>query len=227
MKPYILNTGSGDSFDKVAQKGKSLAIVYGLVEFDFNEVKCLVNEKTNLEYLYRDYANSWTMEWKMVGPECAEKYSPKVQKELDKRNAAKEKKRAAEEKIYKAKEEKERFEFEEKVKGIHIELKDETGWNKSREANVDPYGKCCIDYAEAWAKLMQIEISKGKSVKDCAKQTSHQLGFFGITGFMYGAAVATLSHCWKYGEDLKKWHNKEYNHEGDGVVNPAILTISV
>lgn len=26
-------------------------------------------------------------------------------------------------------------------------------------------------------------------------------------------------------EELRKWHNKEYNYEGDGVVNPAILTI--
>jgi hypothetical protein len=25
---------------------------------------------------------------------------------------------------------------------------------------------------------------------------------------------------------LRKWHNKEYNYEGEGTVNPAILTIS-
>ncbi|WP_239255521.1 hypothetical protein [Listeria ilorinensis] len=42
---------------------------------------------------------------------------------------------------------------------------------------------------------------------------------------MYGAAVAALAHCWKYGEELKKWHNGQYGHEGDGVVNPAIITV--
>jgi len=47
----------------------------------------------------------------------------------------------------------------------------------------------------------------------------------GITGFMYGCAVNLLSQCWKHGEELRKWHNKEYGHEGDGVVNPAVFTI--
>ena len=42
---------------------------------------------------------------------------------------------------------------------------------------------------------------------------------------MYGCAVSILSQCWKYGEELRKWHNKEYNYDGDGVVNPAVLTI--
>lgn len=45
---------------------------------------------------------------------------------------------------------------------------------------------------------------------------------------MYGGAVAALSQFWKYGEELRRWHNKEWGHEDtDGVVNPAVLTISV
>ena len=106
-----------------------------------------------------------------------------------------------------------------------IELKDIEGWNKSREANTDPYGKAALDYAEGWAKLMQIEISKGNKLVSVAEKTSHELGFMGITGFMYGCAVNLLSQCWIHGEELRKWHNKEYGHEGDGVVNPAVLTI--
>lgn len=42
---------------------------------------------------------------------------------------------------------------------------------------------------------------------------------------MYGMAVSILSQCWKYGEFLRKWHNKEYGYEGDGVVNPAVMTV--
>ena len=72
---------------------------------------------------------------------------------------------------------------------------------------------------------MQVEIANGKKLIECAEPTSFQLGFLGITGFMYGAAVAILSKCWKHGEELRKWHNKEYNHEGDGVINPAILSV--
>ena len=58
-----------------------------------------------------------------------------------------------------------------------------------------------------------------------AEKCSHDADTDGITGFMYGAAVSILSNHWKYGELLRKWHNKEYGHEGDGVVNPAVLTI--
>ena len=59
-----------------------------------------------------------------------------------------------------------------------------------------------------------------------ADKLSHEADVEGITGFMYGCAVSILSQCWKYGEELRKWHNKEYNYEGDGVVNPAVFTIS-
>ena len=101
------------------------------------------------------------------------------------------------------------------------------GWEKSVEANQDPYGKGTMDYAEGWAKLMQIEIAKGKTVRECADETQKGLGFFGITGFMYGCAVSILSQTWKYGEELRKWHNKQYGVDENkkGVVNPAILTI--
>jgi len=45
---------------------------------------------------------------------------------------------------------------------------------------------------------------------------------------MYGCAVSMLSQCWKYGEELRRWHNKEWGHEDtDGIVNPAVLTINV
>ncbi len=60
---------------------------------------------------------------------------------------------------------------------------------------------------------------------DIAEKTSHAADNEGITGFMYGCAVSILAHCWKHGEELRKWHNGEYKYDGDGVVNPAILTI--
>ena len=96
--------------------------------------------------------------------------------------------------------------------------------------NLDPYGHASFTYAERWAEMMEniIESSTDEPMKvivDNADRLSHEADTEGITGFMYGCAVSILSHCWKYGEELRKWHNKEYNYEGDGIVNPAVLTI--
>jgi hypothetical protein len=91
--------------------------------------------------------------------------------------------------------------------------------------NSDPYGACTFRYAEKWADLMEKEIEKGANIKDVADSLSHKADTEGITGFMYGAAVSILSQCWEYGEELRKWHNKEYGYEGEGTVNPAMITI--
>lgn len=73
--------------------------------------------------------------------------------------------------------------------------------------------------------LWNPELLRGDKIVDIADSTSREADTEGITGFMYGCAVNVLSQLWEYGEELRKWHNKEYNYEGDGVVNPAILTI--
>ena len=97
--------------------------------------------------------------------------------------------------------------------------------------NLDPYGHRCFTYAEDWAEKLEKLIEEStddaqKVIIDNAKQTSHEADTDGITGFMYGVAVSILSKCWEYGEYLRKCHNKEYDYEGDGVVNPAVITIS-
>lgn len=73
--------------------------------------------------------------------------------------------------------------------------------------------------------LWNPELLRGDKIVDIADSTSREADTEGITGFMYGCAVNALSQLWEYGEELRKLHNKEYNYEGDGVVNPAILTI--
>lgn len=98
------------------------------------------------------------------------------------------------------------------------------------DKNTDPYGRTCFTYAERWAEMIEnlIESSTDEPMKvivNNADRLSHEADTEGITGFMYGCAVSILSQCWKYGEELRKWHNKEYNYEGDGVVNPAVLNI--
>ena len=97
------------------------------------------------------------------------------------------------------------------------------------DKNTDPYGRACFTYAERWAEMLEKKIDEvgdaEKAILENADQLSHEADVEGITGFMYGMAVSILSQCWEYGEELRKWHNKEYDYEGDGVLNPAILTI--
>lgn len=107
-----------------------------------------------------------------------------------------------------------------------MEEKYQKGYNK----NLDPYGHAVYTFAERWAELMEKDIEGCGGPTDAAianfEKCGREADTEGITGFMYGCAVSILSECWEYGEILWKWHNKEYGYEGDGVVNPAILTVS-
>lgn len=89
----------------------------------------------------------------------------------------------------------------------------------------DFYSRGIVHYAMRWAELMEKEIESGAKVADIADRTSTTADTEGITGYMYGCAISVLSNFWEYGEDLRKWHNHEYDYDGEGVVNPAILVI--
>lgn len=226
---YKLETYCGNSFDDITDKAKKIAKSKKVtVEFDFNGIKCLVDKDTNLNYLWRDYCNAHTMDWKVVGTVCYAEYEPEVVAELKRRRDIADEKMKEEDKIREANEKKEKHKFEKKIAGVIFDVVDAAAWKDWEEKNKDPYGAATFEYAKGWARLMQAEMSKGKALTECAEKTSHELGFMGITGFMYGCAVSILSKCWRHGEELRKWHNKEYGVSEDkkGVVNPAILTIS-
>lgn len=106
-----------------------------------------------------------------------------------------------------------------------MKIKDTKVYEDWKSNNNDTYGACVFRYAERWANLMEDEINNGKKIKAIAKKLSHDADTEGITGNMYGYAVDILSQCWEHGEELRIWHNSKYNHKGDGVVNPVILTI--
>lgn len=98
------------------------------------------------------------------------------------------------------------------------------------DKNSDSYSRACFTYAERWAELLETKIENSDKeisevFKEYAEEYSHKADTEGITGFMYGVAVQILSMEWEYGEYLRKWHNNEYDYDGKGVVNPAILTI--
>lgn len=116
---------------------------------------------------------------------------------------------------------------------LPFELTDRDGWQKCVANNNDGYGACCVRYAARWANLMEKEIKAGKKLERIAKRCSNEADLEGITGFMYGAAVSMLAHCWVHGEALRRWHNldSQIGNEGEkanesgGTLNPALLTI--
>jgi len=226
MSHFVLGSNFlGNHISRVIEEAKSYTDKHETVEFDFNGIKCIVNSSTVPEYLERDFLNAHIMGWSQVGPECVPWYDTDTEIELYSKKLEAAKRRKKEEDEYEKKRVLSRENFETKVAGVTLELKEEAGWSVGKNKNTDSYGACIYEYAEGWAKLMQIEITKGHQLFECAERTSFEMDFLGITGFMYGAAVNVLSHCWKYGEDLRKWHNKQYNHDGEGVVNLAVITI--
>lgn len=200
---------------------KQQAIIY----FDFNGIKVNVRPDTNADLLYRDYSNAHLMEWKEIGLNLLPEYPQSVQEELERRS--KERDARHEQWRIEAQQEAERKNnvIATKTAGVELEISDAQTWTKGRENNKDGYGNAIYDYAETWGKLMQAEIATGKTIAEVANQTSIEADIEGITGFMYGAAVSMLAHCWKHGEELRIWHNANYGHTGSGTINPAIITV--
>ena len=226
MKNIKLNTGAGDNFTNVAKEAKRLATSEKkLVEFDFNGILCVVSNETNLNYLYRDYCNAHIMSWNTIGHDCVNEYSEETEQELNRRRTAYEEAAELESKKYREEEAKKQLSFFEKIKNEEFSCSNPKLMKDYEDKNQDGYGGRCVSYAKEWARAMQAEMKQGKKLVHVAEYTSHEANYDGITGFMYGAAVSMLANCWEHGEQLRKWHNKEYNHEGDGVVNPAILKI--
>ena len=85
-------------------------------------------------------------------------------------------------------------------------IKDQSAWDKYQaNNNKDPMGRRIMEYAEEWANRMELEMKSGRKLEECAYGTSCEADYDGITGFMHGAAVQTLFHCWEYGKQLKAW----------------------
>lgn len=190
------------------------------IKFEFNGAIVTVTKENADE-------NAIYTQWKTAQEKAAEEArlkreawlkTPEGQEHLAKEKAEKERQKIIEAEVLKIDE------------TIEMEFMDEeakNNWATFEANNTDPYGMGVIKYARRWAKYMQKLIAEGKSVVEVAEQASHDCDIEGITGFMYGCAVNILSQCWKYGEELRKWHNKDYGYEGDGVVNPAVLTVNV
>ena len=205
------------------------------VAFMFNGVKVRARYNSDPALLYRDWFRALSgYIAKDVGPYPKRKLS-RIETENDKRIADEN------DRVWAAKQAEYDRKAAEKQSMVNarladaprMEIGDADAWEKTRAANADGYGGAVVSYAERWARLMQVEMSEGRTISATAKQASHNADLEGITGFMYGCAVAILSKCWKHGEDLRRWHNidTQLGNEGEkanetgGVLNPAVLSL--
>ena len=237
-------TGGGYSFSVMAGArisdtiAEAITVAGGLqntVQFEFNGVTVSVRSDSDPELVRRDWSRALSGYIDgNVGP-----YPNPVltdeEKESDARiEAEKERKRQERQAEYEAKARAKRDATDAKLaEAPEMELADEKAWQDFKDKNQDPYGGGVVVYAERWARLMQREMANGKKLEDVAEVTSHEADTDGITGFMYGCAVSTLAHCWKYGDQLRCWHNldTQLGNEGEKanesgcVLNPALLSI--
>ena len=107
-------------------------------------------------------------------------------------------------------------------------------WKSYVENNQDDYGGCCVKVA---CQVMKI-LDKEQGDFDIHKiicRADDEINAGGITGFMAGAVVSMVSQCHSRGEEFRQKWNKDNQigdegdkaNEGNGVSNPALLTIKV
>lgn len=114
-------------------------------------------------------------------------------------------------------------------------IKDADAWQKYVEKNTGAYGGEVIAYSARWASMVEGALLTGAVFEDVVAPLSHEADINGITGFMYWAAVSTLSKVWEYGEQLRLWHNndiapkqaEETNAIPGAVLNPALISVSL
>lgn len=206
------------------------------VQTKFNEVVIYANTDSDADLLYRDWDRAMSgYIASPVGPYPAPQLSADElarDAEIKKQN---ELRWAEQDRIRREEQAREKAEYEKAMAVAPAMERDEAKWQEGIAAqNGDGYGLGIYGFAEAWARLMQAEISAGKTVAECAETCSSLADkVHGITGFMYGCAVSVLASCWKHGEDLRRWHNLktqirnegERANENGGVLNPALLSV--
>lgn len=113
-----------------------------------------------------------------------------------------------------------------------MKLKDEKAWAEWVESNQDSYGKACVDVARRVMELLDEANNFDTHQIICQADDDIEAG--GITGFMAGYVAKMVSQCHERGEEFRVAWNSDNQigdegdkaNEGDGILNPALLTIS-
>lgn len=194
----------GCHYDSEPNKG-------GTIKFNFNAIMVSVRMDSDPELIYRDWRRAMSGYInREVGP-----YPNPILTDDETRNDARieaknEQRRQQQRAEWQAEADAKRNATEAKLADApEMEITDQTSWQSWKDNNQDQYGGSVIAYAERWARLMQMEINTGKKLEDIADTASDEADINGITGFMYSYAVRVLVTTWRYGDQLREWHNKQ------------------
>lgn len=207
------------------------------ISFNMNGVAVTVTADSNPELIYRDFMRAtFGYIGQVVGPNPNPVLTDEEKANDSRMEAERERQRDERQAEYNAKASVKRSSVEQKLDSAPpMEVNDEAVWQSWRNNQQDEigYGVAIFTYAESWARLMQMEMANGQRLEDIANATSQEADVEGITGAMYGVAVAVLASCWKYGDQLRRWHNldTQISDEGEkanetgGTLNPAFLHV--
>ncbi len=191
------------------------------ISFEFNEVVVTITSNSRPELIYRDWLRAfYGYIPKKVGPEPAPELTQEEKANDARIEAQREARRQKARAEYEAQEKARRvaYEAQEKARRVAVEKKlrlkpkmelaDKAAWMLTVANNPEPYGRAVINYAERWARLMQIEISNGRSIEEVAEATSQEADLEGITGFQFACAASILTKVWTHGQQLNSWRHK-------------------
>jgi hypothetical protein len=86
-----------------------------------------------------------------------------------------------------------------------MQFSDENFWSTATATGHGiSYREAILAYAERWARLMQLELTEGKALKQVWLEVSHEADLEGITGDVFTYAVSLLAQCWVHGERLQE-----------------------
>lgn len=233
QSPYPIDRRTNFYDITVDPDDTSLELSFG---FEFNGVNVTVTKDSDAGLIYRDWSRA--LEGcidKNVGPNPNPVLTDEERQNDALVRAENQRRREERQAQYAAEAKARRDVLEAKLASApRMQESDPEAWEQAIMANyLDRYGNAVIEYAERWARLMQLEMASGKALEDVARDTSFEADTEGITGFMYGAAVSVLAKCWTHGDQLRRWHNLdtqigdegERANETGATLNPALLNV--
>ena len=225
-----LDVMPGSTIDHTVNEAIGLAISrQEALKFEFNGVTVTVEADSNPELILRDWRralNGYTE--KTVGPKSKAELSVEELANDARIEAENQARRDAESARYQAEAKAHRDRVEARMANVPaMEFSDEAAWLTAKAANEnDPYGAGILSYAERWARMMQLELSEGKTLDEVWDRTSHEADLEGMSGFSQSMATHLLTQTWVHGAELRRLHNAYWGSDStEGTVNPAILNI--
>lgn len=199
------------------------------LSFEFNGVIVSVMVDSDPELIYRDWSRALSGKIDTnVGPHPSPKLSDE-EKESDARiEAENERRRQQRQSEYEAEAKARRDRAEARlVNAPAMEFSNKDAWDAATSQIAESmYGTSIATYAERWARLMQLELSEGKTLDEVWNSSCHEADLEGMSGYSLGIATHLLTETWVHGAELRKLHNAFWGSDSeDGTVNPAIITI--